>query len=88
MMNSFGGPVKSLLICGNSGFACCMNVGRGDAASKTERIYLPPPRTAYEAADKPRFILMAPASLISLSSSSTWVQLCITHYSLISDANG
>ena len=36
-------------------FGLCMHVGRGDAASKTEAMYFPPPRTAYEAADTSRF---------------------------------
>ena len=36
-------------------FGLCMHVGRGDTASKTEAMYFPPPRTAYEAADTSRF---------------------------------
>ena len=31
-------------------FGLCMHVGRGNAASKTEAMYFPPPRMAYEAA--------------------------------------
>ena len=38
-------------------FGLCMHVGRGDAASKTEAMYFPPPRTAYEAADTSRFYI-------------------------------
>jgi len=38
-------------------FGLCMHVGRGDAASKTEAMYFPPPRTAYEAADTSRYLL-------------------------------
>ena len=66
-------------------FGLCMHVGRGDAASKTEAMYFPPPRTAYEAADRTRlaFTLMAPASLISVRSSSTWVQFSITRLSVM-----
>jgi hypothetical protein len=33
----------------------CMHVGRGNAASKTEAMYSPPPRMAYEAAETSRF---------------------------------
>jgi len=36
-------------------FRLCMHVGRGDAASKTEAMYFPPPRTAYEAANTSHF---------------------------------
>ena len=38
-------------------FGLCMHFGRGDAASKTEAIYFPLPRTAYEAADTSRFYI-------------------------------
>jgi len=38
-------------------FGLCVHVGRGDAASKTEAMYFPPPRTAYEAADTSRFFI-------------------------------
>jgi len=34
-----------------------MHVGRGDAASKTEAMYFPPPRTAYEAPDTSLFYI-------------------------------
>ena len=38
-------------------FGLCMHVGRGNAASKTEAMYFPPPRMAYEAADTSRFYI-------------------------------
>ena len=38
-------------------FGFCMHVGRGNAASKTEAMYFPPPRMAYEAADTSRFYI-------------------------------
>ena len=34
-----------------------MHVGRGNAASKTEAMYFPPPRMAYEAANTSRFYI-------------------------------
>ena len=34
-----------------------MHVGRGNAASKNEEIYFPPPRMAYEAADTSHFYI-------------------------------
>ena len=36
-------------------FGLCMHVDRGNAASKTEAMYCPPPRMAYEAVDTSRF---------------------------------
>ena len=38
-------------------FGLCMHVGRGNAASKTEAMYFPPPRMAYEAVDTSRFYI-------------------------------
>ena len=38
-------------------FGLCMHIGRGDAASKTEALYFPLLRAAYEAADTSRFYI-------------------------------
>jgi hypothetical protein len=65
----------------NSGL--CMHVGRGNAASKTEAMYFPPPRMAHRAAGTSRFYLMALVSLIFERSSSTWAQCSTTRLPLM-----
>ena len=67
-------------------FGLCMHVGRGNAASKTEATYFPPPRMAYEPAGlraHPSSTLMALVSLIFVRSSSTWAQCSTTRLPLI-----
>jgi len=62
-----------------------MHVGRGDTVSKTEAMYFPPKRTAYEAADTSRFYV----------DGTDFIDFCekfkylgsILHYSLTSDAD-
>ena len=63
----------------------CMHVGRGDAASKTEAMYFPPPRTAYEAADTSRFYIDG-AGYIDFCEKFKYL-VSILYYSLTCDAD-
>ena len=58
---------------------------RGDAASKTEAIYFPPPRTAYEAADTSRFYING-TGFIDFCEKFKYLS-SILHYSLTCDAD-
>ena len=62
-----------------------MHVGRGDAASKTEAVYFPPPRAAYEAADTSRFYIDG-TGFIDFCEKFKYLG-SILHYSLICDAD-
>ena len=62
-----------------------MHVGRGDTASKTEAIYFPPRRTAYEAADTSRFYVDG-TGFINFCEKFKYLG-SILHHSLTSDAN-
>jgi len=66
-------------------FGLCMHVGRGDTASKTEAMYFPPPRTAYEAADTSRFYVDG-TGFIDFCEKFKYLG-SILHYSLTSDAD-
>jgi len=70
-----GGPVTSLLNFGNS----------GNAASKTEAIYFPPPRMAYEAADTSRFYIDG-TGFIDFCEKFKYLG-SMPHHSLTSDAD-
>ena len=62
-----------------------MHVGRGDTASKTEAMYFPPPRTAYEAADTSRFYVNG-TGFIDFCEKFKYLGSTL-HYSLASDAD-
>jgi len=66
-------------------FGLCMHVGRGDKASKTEAMYFPSPRTAYEAADTSRFYVEG-TGFIDFCEKFKYLG-AILHYSLTSDAD-
>ena len=61
-----------------------MHVCRGDTASKTEAMYFPPKRTAYEAADTSRFYIDG-TGFIDFCEKFKYLG-SILHYSLTSDA--
>ena len=60
-----------------------MHVGRGDTSSKTEAMYFPPPRTAYEAADTSQFYVDG-TGFIDFCEKSKYLG-SILHYSLTSE---
>ena len=62
-----------------------MHLGRGNAASKTEAIYFPPPRMAYEAADTSRFYIDG-TGFIDFCENFKYLGSML-HYSLTSDAD-
>ena len=62
-----------------------MHVGRGNAASKTEAMYFPPPRMAYEAADTSRFYIDG-TGFIDFCEKFMYLG-SMPHYSLTSDAD-
>ena len=66
-------------------FGLCMHVGRGNAASKTEAMYFPPPRMAYEAADTSRFYIDG-TGFIDFCEKFKYLGSML-HYSLTSDAD-
>ena len=81
---SLGSQIASLLIFGNLGSVCMHVGGRGDTASKTEAMYFPPPRTAYnEAADTSRFYVDG-TGFIDFCDKFKYLG-SILHYSLTSD---
>ena len=63
----------------------CMHVGRGNAASKTEVIYFPPPRMAHKAADTSPFYIDG-TGFIDFCEKSKYSG-SLLHYSLTSDAD-
>jgi len=66
-------------------FGLCMHVVRGDTASKTEAMYVPPPRTAYEAADTSRFYIDG-TGFIDFCEKFKYLGSML-HYSLTCDAD-
>ena len=62
-----------------------MPVGRGDVAPKTEAMCFPPPRTAYEAANTPRFYVDG-TGFIDFCEKFKYLG-SILYYSLTSDAD-
>jgi hypothetical protein len=66
-------------------FGLQMHVGRGATASKTEAVYLPPPRQAYATADTSRFLVDG-TGFVELGESFKYLGWII-HYSLTSDAD-
>jgi len=66
-------------------FGLCMHIGRGDAASKTEALYFPLLRAAYEAADTSRFYIDG-TGFIDFCEKFKYLG-SILHYSLTCDAD-